>query len=204
MSQSTQKVGAQCLCVLLAAVLMVAIAALIIGSAMVDSTSDRIYLPPESIGEEKFDCVLVLGAGLKSDGTPSHMLEDRLIVGINALETLGAKCILMSGDRSSDNYDEPAAMKKYAEELGVDPSLIIVDNEGYSTYESIVRAKEIYGFDKIVVVTQEYHLHRALYIADKNGIYAVGADAALRPYSGQIMRDIREVLARVKDFFACK
>ena len=199
-----QGAAVQCICVILAALFLVAVSVLIISGAIVDSTTDRIYLTPESIEKGEFDCVLVLGAGLKSNGTPSHMLEDRIIVGVDAFEKLDAKCILMSGDRSSDSYDEPAAMKKYAEELGVDPSLIIVDNEGYSTYESIIRAKEIYGFDRIVVVTQEYHLHRALYIADKSGIYAIGSDAALRPYSGQIIRDIREILARAKDFFACK
>jgi vancomycin permeability regulator SanA len=67
-----------------------------------------------------------------------------------------------------------------------------------------MRAKEIYGFDKIIVVTQEYHLYRALYIADKSGIDAVGIGADLRPYRGQTVRDVREILARAKDFFLCK
>ena len=185
--------------------MLVALAVFIISGAIADSTTERVYGSADNIDEtQSFDCVLVLGAGLKADGTPSHMLEDRIKVGADVFGKVNAGCILMSGDRSGDNYDEPAAMRKYAEELGIDPSFIIVDNEGYSTYESIMRAKEIYGFDKIIVVTQEYHLYRALYIADKSGIDAVGIGADLRPYRGQTVRDVREILARAKDFFLCK
>ena len=110
----------------------------------------------------------------------------------------------MSGDDSGIYYNEPAAMKKYAMDQGVPESHILLDGQGFSTYESITRALDVYGFDNIVVITQEYHLYRALHIADRCGIDAVGVSADLRPYSGQILRDAREVLARVKDFFQCK
>jgi vancomycin permeability regulator SanA len=203
--ETAQKAAVQWIAVFLAAFMLVALAVFIISGAIADSTSERVYGSADNIDEtQSFDCVLVLGAGLKADGTPSHMLEDRIKVGSDVFGKVNAGCILMSGDRSGDHYDEPAAMRKYAEELGIDPSLIIVDNEGYSTYESIIRAKEIYGFDKIIVVTQEYHLYRALYIADKSGIDAVGIGADLRPYRGQTVRDVREILARAKDFFLCK
>jgi vancomycin permeability regulator SanA len=203
--ETAQKAAVQWIAVFLAAFMLVALAVFIISGAIADSTSERVYGSADNIDEtQSFDCVLVLGAGLKADGTPSHMLEDRIKVGADVFGKVNAGCILMSGDRSGDHYDEPAAMRKYAEELGIDPSLIIVDNEGYSTYESIMRAKEIYGFDKIIVVTQEYHLYRALYIADKSGIDAVGIGADLRPYRGQTVRDVREILARAKDFFLCK
>ena len=168
------------------------------------SVKNRVF---ENAGElsnaEDIECVVVLGAGLKADGTPSHMLEDRIKVGVNALDITGAGYILMSGDRSSVYYDEPAAMKKYAEEMGVDPSKILLDNSGFSTYESMTRVADEYGFSNIVVITQEYHLYRALYIADNANVNAMGVSADLRPYSGQIVRDIREILARVKDFFMC-
>ena len=187
------------------AILLMALTVLIISGAVVDSTEERIYASADEAEElQYFDCVIVLGAGLQSDGSPSHMLEDRIKVGVDAFNKVSAGCILMSGDRSGNSYDEPAAMRKYAEELGVDPSLILVDNEGYSTYESIIRAREIYGFDRILVVTQDYHLCRALYIADKNGIDAYGVSADLRTYRGQLMRDVREILARSKDFFMCE
>ena len=205
MRETAQKAAVQWIAVFLAAFMLVALAVFIISGAIADSTSERVYGSADNIDEtQSFDCVLVLGAGLKADGTPSHMLEDRIKVGADVFGKVNAGCILMSGDRSGDHYDEPAAMRKYAEELGIDPSFIIVDNEGYSTYESIMRAKEIYGFDKIIVVTQEYHLYRALYIADKSGIDAVGIGADLRSYRGQILRDVREILARAKDFFICK
>ncbi len=168
------------------------------------SVADKVFDSVADIPKkEGIDCVLVLGAGLKSDGTPSHMLEDRIKVGVEVMEAIDADYILMSGDRSGEHYDEPAAMKKYAEDLGVDPSKILIDNSGFSTYESITRAEDEYGFDKIVVITQKYHLYRAIYIAEDCGIDAVGVSADLRPYRNQFVREIREVLARVKDFFLC-
>ena len=155
---------------------------------------------PEDI---QVDCVVVLGAGLKADGTPNHMLEDRIKVAVDVLNHVGADYILMSGDRSSQYYDEPAAMKKYAEELGVDPAKILIDNEGFSTYESITRVKSEFGFDNVVIITQKYHLYRALYIAEDCDIEALGVSADLRPYRKQIIYSLREILARVKDFVWC-
>lgn len=175
-----------------------------ISEYVVISVKDRVCSQANEIADkENIDCVIVLGAGLKADGTPSHMLEDRIKVGVQVLETTGADYILMSGDRSSQYYDEPAAMKEYANNMGVDLSKILVDNSGFSTYESITRVKDEYGFHKVVVITQEYHLFRALYIAEDIGIDCIGVSADLRTYRGQIVRDVREILARVKDFFMC-
>ena len=182
--------------------IMLVATVMIISMAVVDSTDERVIEVSDL--SESYDCILVLGAGLQADGSPSHMLEDRLKTAIGAFESGAVDVILMSGDRSGDSYDEPAAMVKYAVENGVDADDILVDNEGFSTYESIIRAKEVYGFDRIVVITQEYHLYRALYIADKNGVEAVGVSSDLRTYRGQSMRDLREILARAKDFFQCK
>ena len=168
------------------------------------SQSDKVLdLAIDLSQNNKIDCVVVLGAGLQSDGTPSHMLEDRIKVGVDVLDRTGADYILMSGDKSGEYYDEPAAMKKYAEGMGVDSSRIIIDNKGFSTFESMTRVKEEYGFDNVVVITQKYHLYRALYIAEDLGIDVVGVSADLRPYRNQIVREVREILARVKDFFWC-
>ena len=87
--------------------------------------------------------------------------------------------------------------------MGVDPARILIDNKGFSTFESMTRVKDEYGFDNVVVITQKYHLYRALYIAEDSGIEAVGVIADLRPYRNQLFREIREILARVKDFFWC-
>ena len=116
-------------------------------------------------------------------------------------ERSGAK-LLMSGDHGAKEYDEVNAMKQYAIEQGVDSAEIFMDHAGFSTYESIYRAKEIFGAEKVVIVTQEYHLYRALYIADALGMEAYGVTSDQRTYSGQTIRDVRELLARNKDFLA--
>ncbi len=190
--------------VLIAVLVLSAITVFSISGYVRLSQNNRVFdsVPDMPEGAE-IDCVLVLGAGLQRDGTPSHMLEDRIKVGVEVLNATGADYILMSGDRSSDYYDEPAAMKKYACEMGVDSSKILIDNQGFSTHESITRIKDEYGFDNIVVITQKYHLYRALYIAENCEIDAVGVSADLRPYRNQFVRDVREVLARVKDFLMC-
>ncbi len=191
--------------VILSIVLLGAVAVFSISGYVRLSVADRVFDKVSEMPQtEKIDCIVVLGAGLQSNGQPSHMLEDRIIVGVELLNVTGADFILMSGDRSSEYYDEPAAMKKYAvEELGVDPSRILIDEQGFSTYESITRVRDEFGFDNIAVVTQKYHLYRALYIAEDCGIEAVGVSADLRSYRNQSVRDVREVLARVKDFFMC-
>jgi vancomycin permeability regulator SanA len=142
----------------------------------------------------------VLGCQVRSDGTPSHMLEDRLKRGV-ALYELGASSkILMSGDHGTKGYDEVNTMKAYAIEAGIPTEDIFMDHAGFSTYETIYRAKEIFGAKKIIVVTQQYHLYRAMYIAKAAGLEVYGVAADYRSYSGQFSRDVREVLARVKDF----
>ena len=191
--------------VVIAAVLLTGVLAILGISGYVQlSQMGRIYDIAADIPEDiQVDCVVVLGAGLKADGTPNHMLEARIKVGVEVFDRIGADYILMSGDRSDQYYDEPAAMKKYAEGLGVDPDKIIVDNEGFSTFESITRTKSEFGFDNVVIITQKYHLYRALYIAEDSGVEAVGVSADLRSYRKQIIFSLREILARVKDFIWC-
>jgi len=147
------------------------------------------------------DCVLVLGAGVREDGSPSHMLEDRLKVGVDLYLNNVCDVILMSGDHGTKGYDEVNTMKQFAIDLTVPSEDVFMDHAGFSTYESLYRARDVFGAKKIIIVTQEYHLYRALYIAASLGIDAVGVSADLRPYSGQSLREIREVVARGKDFF---
>lgn len=149
------------------------------------------------------DCILVLGCQVKDDGTPSHMLEDRLKRGVELFEAGTSAYLLMSGDHGRQEYDEVGHMKKYAVDAGVESSAVFMDHAGFSTYESIYRAKEIFGAERMVIVTQEYHLYRAIYIAKSFGIEAWGVAADYREYSGQFNRDVREILARVKDLGMC-
>jgi len=156
----------------------------------------------EAVGFENADCILVLGAGVREDGTPSHMLEDRLKEAIELYKAGAAKKILMSGDHGSDDYDEVNTMKKYAVEHGVPSEDVFMDHAGFSTYDSIYRAKYIFGCKKVIIVTQRYHLYRALFLAKSFGIEAAGVPSDPRTYAGQSVREVREVLARAKDLIS--
>ena len=149
---------------------------------------------------EHFDIILVLGCAVRADGSPSHMLKDRIQTGVSLYEADIADFILMSGDRS-EGYDEVSAMEREAKALGVPAEKILVDPVGYSTYESIVNLLQNYKGKKVLIVTQKYHLYRALYIAEKLDIDAFGVSADLRTYTKQLKYDLREILARVKDVF---
>lgn len=149
------------------------------------------------------DCIVVLGCGVWSDGTPSHMLEDRLKMSIELYEKSAAPKIIMSGDHGRTDYNEVKVMKKYAVDRDVPSQNVFMDHAGFSTYDSVYRAKEVFCASKVIIVTQEYHLYRALYIAQSLGMEAYGVAADYRTYRGQILRDAREVLARVKDCAKC-
>lgn len=146
------------------------------------------------------DCILVLGAAVRSDGSPSPMLKDRITTGIELYEKNVSDKVLMSGDHTTIYYDEVNIMKNYAVDEGVPSENIFMDHAGISTYDSVYRAKDIFEVKKVVIVTQKYHLYRALYIAKKLGVEAYGVSADERTYIGQEIRDAREIAARVKDF----
>ena len=167
------------------------------------STKDRIITTAQAGELENMDCIIVLGCQVKSDGSLSHMLRDRLIRGIEVYKAGAAPKLLMSGDHGRKEYNEVGAMKNYAVENSVPSENVFMDHAGFSTYETVYRAKEIFGAKKIIIVTQRYHIHRALYIADKLGLEAYGVSADLNIYAGQSMRNFREVLARNKDFANC-
>lgn len=146
------------------------------------------------------DCILVLGCGVRADGTPSPMLNDRLTRAVELYQAGWSDKILMSGDNRSQYYNELATMHRVAREHGVPEEDIVLDYAGLSTYDSIYRAKEIFGVRRMVIVTQEYHIYRALHTARALGINAWGVYAERRDYRGQFGREVREVLARDKDF----
>ena len=148
------------------------------------------------------DCIIILGAGIWGD-KPSPMLEDRLLQGISLYENNVSSKIIMSGDHGKEDYDEVNIMKDFAIEKGVPSENIFMDHAGFSTYESIYRAKEIFGAKKVVIVTQKYHLYRSLYIANQLGLDAYGVGADPRQYVGATYRELREILARNKDFVKC-
>lgn len=146
------------------------------------------------------ECILVLGASVTSDGVPSPILQDRLDTAIDLYNKGVAPKLLLSGDNGQMVYNEVKAMQNYALEAGVDENDIYLDHAGFSTYESIYRAKYIFKVDSMIVVTQTYHLYRSLYGCRRMGITVMGAAADQYTYAGQEKREIREVLARDKDF----
>lgn len=172
-----------------------------VNAHVVNTTASRILTSDQAAYLDNVDCILVLGCKVNENGNPSHMLEDRLKRGVELYEKGAAPKLLMSGDHGQTDYDEVNTMKQYAIHAGVPSGDIFMDHAGFSTYESIYRVKEVFGAKKILIVTQEYHLYRALYIAESLGVDAYGVGADYRSYSGQFGRDIREVLARNKDFF---
>lgn len=164
------------------------------------STRDRVLTtgdaPPEGV-----DCILVLGCGVYADGSPTPMLYDRLARGVELYGAGWADVLLLSGDNRSADYNELATMDRVAQDLGAPAEAITLDYAGLSTYDSLYRAREIFGVASLVIVTQDYHLSRALYLAEALGLEAWGVAAEGEDRPGQLYRELREILARDKDFF---
>jgi vancomycin permeability regulator SanA len=178
--------------------------ALILINARVKSVVKESILTVDEAKElNDIDCIIVLGCQVKADGSLSHMLRDRLERGTELYKQEAAPKIIMSGDHGQVDYDEVNAMKQYAIENGVPSEDVFMDHAGFSTYETVYRARDIFEAEKVIIVTQEYHLYRALYIAKQLGVEAYGVSADLNRYAGQSMRDLREILARNKDFAKC-
>ncbi len=187
-------------CILLCVCLLGGLAVLGINGIVKGSTKKQILTPEEAASLTDVDCILVLGCGVRADGSPSDMLHDRLRRAVELYELGAAPKLLMTGDHGQANYDEVDVMKSFAVDAGIASEDVFMDHAGFSTYESIYRAKEIFQAEKIIIVTQQYHLYRAIYIAQQFGLEAYGVAADYRGYTGQTKRDVREVLARVKDF----
>ena len=184
--------------IILSLILLSIVGILTVNFYVVLSTKSRIISIDEAKELTDVDCILVLGAGVYGN-KPRPMSEDRILTGIELYNNGVAKKIIMSGDHGQEDYDEVNVMKSYAVDEGINSSDIFMDHAGFSTYDSIYRLKEIFEVDKVVIVTQEYHLYRALYIAKELEIEAYGVSANLRDYPGQFKREVREILARDKD-----
>ena len=172
-----------------------------INAWVVQSTREQILSAEEAAGLSDVDCILVLGCGVNANGQPSAMLSDRLKRSVELYHAGAAPKLLMSGDHGRTDYDEVNVMKGYAIDAGIHSSDVFMDHAGFSTYESLYRARDVFQAKKVIIVTQQYHLYRALYIADALGLEAYGVASDYRAYVGQTRMDIRELLARNKDFF---
>lgn len=165
------------------------------------------YAKPYIISEEEaknknLDCVVALGAQVLPDGTPCHQLYDRVLVASKVLKNNGAKKLIFSGDsQNPEEYDEIGAMKKTANDLGVEDEFILSDPAGLNTYKSMENLKNKFVASSCIIVTQEYHIYRSVYIARKLGLDAYGVSSDPRSYVTIVMNEAREVLARVKAFY---
>jgi len=183
---------------------------MVLGSTTVLIINDNV----ESVGASyilsandvpKADAILVLGAYVFPSGTVSTMLNDRLTIGYELYEQGKAPKLLVSGDHGQKDYDEVNSMKTFLKDKGVPGQDVFMDHAGFSTYESIYRARDIFKVKKVIIVTQEYHLKRAVFVARELGLEAYGVASDKRDYGqAMVMYKLREVAARNKDFLWAK
>lgn len=178
---------------LLAIALISVLSIAFINKYVYSNNSDKIKTSITEIPtEEPKRIAIVFGARVWDDGSPSNSLYDRVLTGVELYRAGRVKKLLMSGDKTGENYDEPAAMKKLALELGISESDIVLDNDGKRTYDTCYRAKEIFAVEKAILVTQDYHQARALYLCNSLGVDSIGITANRRTYDREDYYHFRE------------
>lgn len=191
--------------VLLAVIVAAALAVAVANVVTVATTRERVVTVDGAtrvLSADPADAVVVLGASVYPDGTPSDILADRLEVACDLYKAGAARAIIVSGDNRTSHYNESDAMKAYCVALGVPSEDVYVDHAGNTTYESMWRARHVFGAERIIVATQAYHLYRAMFAADCFGMETWGVACDKGAYDNQQRYSIREVLARTKDFYA--
>jgi SanA protein len=167
------------------------LAIVVINLRVTSNAANRIYNNAESVPSEG-RVAIVLGARVGPDGTPSNTIYDRVFTGVELYKAGKTSRLLLSGGNL-----EPAVMKKLAIDLGVPESDILIDDLGLRTYDSCIRAKQIFNIDRAIIVSQDYHLARSLYLCDNLGVDAIAVNAKRRDYDAETFTWIREYLARV-------
>ena len=163
------------------------------------SQSENI-LPVEATAQKtETEYIMVLGCGIR-DGRPSDMLEDRLLRALEVAEKLPEAKLILSGNNAGEDYNEVGVMKSFCIEKGFDEKRILTDDDGFSTGASVTNLKKVFEGEKVIIVTQKYHLYRALHIASQYDMEAFGVASNQRKYAMQVYYSLREVLARNKDF----
>ncbi len=141
--------------------------------------------------------IVVLGAGIRPDGSPSEVLADRLDTALELHRLRGGR-ILCSGDHGRDDHDEPLAMARYLEARGVPPEAIFLDHAGFDSFNTVSRARRVFGVTKAVFVSQAYHLPRVLWTAKEEGIEAQGVASDRHAYPAIRWYQARETISRSK------
>lgn len=149
---------------------------------------------------QKTEVGLVLGAKVHGKNL-SHIFKDRLDAALELYNNKKINKILVSGDHGTKNYDEVNAAKEYLLSKGVKGEDIFLDHAGFDTYDSIYRAKEVFGINDVIIISQNFHLARALYIAFNLDINTQGFSADLHKYVSEERNNLREFFARIKAFY---
>jgi vancomycin permeability regulator SanA len=161
-------------------------------------TKNRIYRETESPPER---VAIIFGAGLRRDGSPTAMLRDRVLTGADLYFNGKVEKLLMSGDNRFVNYNEPESMRQFALSAGVPDEAIVMDYAGRRTYDTCFRAKAIFGVKKALLVTQKFHLPRAVFLCNMLGMDTIGVEASNCYWNGSpFVWDIREQLATIAAF----
>ncbi len=179
--------------ILLALILLIGAPSLV----MLHFASNKVYTDKTVL---PFKAAIVFGAGLTADGGATTVLKDRVATAAALYNAGKVEKLLMSGDNRFLNYNEPGAMKEYALQIGIPEEAIVLDYAGRRTYDTCYRAKEIFQLSEVILVTQKFHLPRALYTCSSLGIKAVGVSADIRTYRGTGYWNIREIPARLIAF----
>ena len=187
--------------VLLCGAVLCGAAFLIINAVVIGAAAPYISTNDDIDGIEKADCILVLGALVYDESRLSPILKDRVETAVRLYEAGKANRLLLSGDHGQKDYDEVNAMMHYAVSRGVPREDIFLDHAGFSTYESLYRARDVFCVESVIIVTQQFHLSRSVYIARGLGLDAHGVSADLRRYADEQKNNTRESFARLKDFF---
>lgn len=185
--------------------LILAIVILCTAMASIYNYIDRIGVSMTISAEdtEEADCIIVLGAGVYGD-SPSLTLTKRLDRALEVYQRGRTTKIMVSGDHGQKNYNEVGVMRDYLMKNGVPKENIFMDHAGFSTYETMYRARDVFKVNSAIIVTQRLHLRRALFIADSLGISAFGVEAENSTSQSTKIQQIREYPARVKAFLDCK
>ena len=165
---------------------------------MVQGAKKRTF-DSENVPKDK--AAIVFGAGLLADGSPTAVLKDRVSTAVSLYNSGKISKILMSGDNRYLNYNEPGAMKTFALGLGIPEEDIVLDYAGRRTYDTCYRAKEIFQLSSAILITQQFHLSRALYTCNALGLDSVGVAADLRPYRDSGYWSVREIVASLVAFY---
>lgn len=195
------------LSLLLITIISLLLGVVILNAVVILTSKPHIVSESEALSEapeQPYDAIIVLGAGIRN-GRPTPLLAERLDTGISLFKAGFSETLILSGDSEKPyEYDEVGVMTDYAVEKGVPRDAIIKDNLGLNTHSTVYRAKNLYGVHRYILVSQNYHLERGVFLARAFGADVLGVSADRQAIVGQLYRDLREIPARVKDFFVAR